>query len=146
MNAVNFIGRLIPGIISDTVLGPLQTMIPAAFLSSIFVFLWLMVRTKTALLIVGCGYGFTAGGVQSLFAAAVRGFAGGTNNPTRIGVVFIAISIATLTGAPLGGQLVELANGDYLYAQVFSGVTIMFGASLLTLARFVKTGLRPAMM
>lgn len=90
MNGVNLLRRLTFGFISNDLLGPLQTIITSTLLSGIFIFLWLEVDSELTLLLVGCVYGFAAGGIQSLFAAATRGFAGNTNNPTRMGVVFVA--------------------------------------------------------
>lgn len=52
--------------------------------------------------------------------------------------VYVLISLGCLTGAPLGGRLVELKDGGYLYAQIFAGGTVFVGAVLLIAAGVVR--------
>ncbi|PGH23841.1 hypothetical protein AJ80_02089 [Polytolypa hystricis UAMH7299] len=144
MNVANLFGRFIPNIISDACIGPVNTLIPTTFLSSILVFLWTGVTTETALFLIACFYGFAAAGIQSLYTATVFSFAGPdrANAGIRVGLIFAVIGIATLTGEPLGGQLIVLHDGKYLYAQLFSGISIAMGGLLFLGARFVKRGWR----
>jgi hypothetical protein len=45
------------------------------------------------------------------------------------------VSISCFTGPPIGGQLIALRDGDYLYAQLFGGFTMLAGgAAYLTSA------------
>ena len=147
MNAANFFGRLLAGIVADRCIGPMQTLTPLTILSSILMFMWLVVKEKATLFFVGCFYGLAAGGVQTLFASCPRSFpspSGQGNNTNRLALVFIAISIATLTGAPLGGRLIEVHDGNYLYAQLFTGSTLAMAAVLFLAARYLKNGWRRA--
>jgi len=61
----------------------------------------------------------------------------------RMAMVFGVIGLACLTGAPLGGALIGRDGGGYLYAQLFAGCSILVGATLLLVARLVKSGLGP---
>ncbi|KAK2820036.1 hypothetical protein FQN49_007784, partial [Arthroderma sp. PD_2] len=49
MNTTNMFGRLIPGLISDACIGPLNTVIPSIFVSALFIFFWTGVDTITSL-------------------------------------------------------------------------------------------------
>ncbi|KAL8931819.1 MAG: hypothetical protein Q9216_007061, partial [Gyalolechia sp. 2 TL-2023] len=73
MNAANLPGRFLPPLISDSCLGPLNTLIPCTFLTSALLFLWLGSSTSTSIHLLACFYGFAAAGVQSLYNAAVWG-------------------------------------------------------------------------
>ncbi|KAL8675864.1 MAG: hypothetical protein Q9224_007366, partial [Gallowayella concinna] len=73
MNAANLPGRFVPSLISDTCLGPLNTLIPCTFFTSCILFLWLGSSTSTSIHLVACFYGFAAAGIQSLYNAVVWG-------------------------------------------------------------------------
>jgi hypothetical protein len=89
-----------------------------------------------------CFYGFSAAGIQSLYAATIYGFVGTdiSKRGIRMGFVFALIGIACLTGSPLGGQLIELGGGKYLYAQLFTGATLAIGGLFFLAARRMKSG------
>ncbi|KAI4112554.1 MAG: hypothetical protein LQ341_007847, partial [Variospora aurantia] len=72
-NAANLPGRFLPPLISDSCLGPLNTLIPCTFLTSTLLFLWLGAETPTAIHLLACFYGFAAAGIQSLYNAAIWG-------------------------------------------------------------------------
>lgn len=145
MNTTNMVGRFIPGLISDGCIGPLNTLIPTAFISSILIFLWTGVTTQNGLFLIGCFYGFAAAGIQSLYLAVVFSFVSRNreNAPTRIAFVFVLIAIATLTGAPLGGHLITVDHGEYLSAEIFAGVSLLIGGTLFLAARLLKRGWQP---
>lgn len=142
MNAANLPGRLLPNLISDACIGPLNTMIPLTFLTSALVFLWIGSSTHTSLLLVACFYGFAAAGVQSLYTTTIFSLAGSDRSKVgiRMGMVFAVIGFACLTGAPLGGQLVVKDKGQYLYAQIFAGTSIAVGGCMFLAARLAKSG------
>lgn len=58
-------------------------------------------------------------------------------------MVFAVIGVACLTGAPVGGALIDAKNGNYLYAQLFAGCSILVGGMFLLAARLVKSGWSP---
>lgn len=145
MNTTNALGRFIPGLISDVCIGPLNTLIPTAFISSTLIFLWTGATTPGALFLVACFYGFAAAGIQSLYLAVVFSFIDidRSNAQARIALVFVLIALATLTGAPLGGQLIVLNDGDYLGAELFAATSLLVGGTLFLLARVIKRGWLP---
>ncbi|KAK6440807.1 hypothetical protein LTR95_002962 [Oleoguttula sp. CCFEE 5521] len=87
MLTANLPGRFIPALISDRCIGPLNTIIPSAVLSSGVIFLWLASSTGVTpdtasgvgigegfLIVVACFYGFVSAGVQVLYATTVYTF------------------------------------------------------------------------
>lgn len=80
MSAANLPGRFLPGILSDRCMGPLNTLIPACFLSGACLFLWTEVQGYGGLVVVACFYGFCCAGVQALYAAALASFTTGLGN------------------------------------------------------------------
>ncbi|KAL2352108.1 major facilitator superfamily domain-containing protein [Cryomyces antarcticus] len=149
MNACNLPGRFLPALISDRCIGPLNTLIPACLLSSMFIWMWVGTTTHSALLVVACFYGFACAGIQVLYASTVHSFCLGAKNQERRGVragmVFSVVGVACLTGTPIGGALIKyrmdrgLAN-PYLGAQCFAGVSLLMGGLLLLASRVVKEG------
>lgn len=58
----------------------------------------------------------------------------------RSGAMYAFMSIAALTGSPIGGALITAAEGSYWKLQVFTGImlaigSIFYGASKLYLAK-----------
>ncbi|KAL8731054.1 MAG: hypothetical protein Q9166_003705 [cf. Caloplaca sp. 2 TL-2023] len=178
MNASNLPGRFLPPLISDTCLGPLNTLIPCTFLTSCILFLWLGSSTSTSIHLVACFYGFAAAGVQSLYNACVWGIVGPSPAAAeavakagkedgcegegedgmmgkegelkglfdegrarmKLAIVFAMIGVACLTGAPLGGKILEKGEGSWVGAQVFAGSSVAVGGVLLVGARVVREG------
>ena len=52
------------------------------------------------------------------------------------------ISFATLTGTPIAGALISKDNGGYVYAIIFSGVSMFLGGAFLVAARVAKAGVK----
>lgn len=142
MNASNLVGSIPPGLISDACLGPLNTMIPATFLCGAFALLMTGVNTESGVFLVACFYGFAAATLQSLYIGTIYSFVGGdrTKAGAKMGMVMAAVGLATLTGAPIGGQLVARHNGSYINAQVFAGISLVIGGCFFVGARFAKSG------
>ena len=114
--------------------------------------------SMTGLTMIICAYGFSAGGVQGLYNAAVyeickpidesqrkkRGEARqGGDDPkvkVRLALVLLIVGVATLTGAPVGGALIGRRDGDYLGAQLFAASSVLLGGVLLIAARVARIG------
>ncbi|KAL1798510.1 hypothetical protein ACET3X_002547 [Alternaria dauci] len=128
VNGVGLFGRVIPALLADRYFGILNTLIPAAGVSGILLFGWIGVSSIEGQFAWAVIYGIAANATQSLFPAAVSDL---STDPTRVGtkvgMVFGFVSIACLTGPPIGGQLVALNNGSFLYAQLFAGFTLLAG-------------------
>ena len=88
-------------------------------------------------------YGFFGAGVQSLLQAALASLNTDLEKTgVRIGMGFSVVGVASLTGSPIGGALVEKGGGNYLYARMFAGGTMVVGSLVLVAARIAKTGFR----
>ena len=44
---------------------------------------------------------------------------------------FAVAGLASLTGSPLGGALVQINDGNYLYAQMWAGGSLVLGAAFV---------------
>lgn len=86
-------------------------------------------------------YGLFAAGIQSLFPATTSSLTTDMKKAgVRMGMVFSIVSLASLTGSPLAGALIQERGGSYLYAQMFSGTVFFCGCLTLIAARLAKTG------
>lgn len=146
LSATNLLGRVLPGYLSDAVTGPLNLLIPAAVFSALTTFVWIRVTDLSGLYIIAAFYGFFSAGVQALYSPALHAFNAGAPETMGVksGVVFTVVGVACLTGAPVAGALVGGGGGgdggDYLGAQVFSGVSMLAAAGFLTWSRWMKVG------
>ena len=142
MNAIGIPGRIVPAVLADRWFGPVNTLILFVILSGVLVYSWAAVHSINGLWAFVIVYGFFGSGVQSLFPPALGSLTTDLNKlGIRIGMVFSIISIGCLTGPPIAGALIQADHGDYLYAQMFGGSIMMFGATLLVGGRLVGTGL-----
>ncbi|KAI4134078.1 MAG: hypothetical protein LQ341_006085 [Variospora aurantia] len=127
MNGVGLVGRMVPAFFADRYFGPLNSLIPFVFISGL-----------TAFSVV---YGLFAAGIQSLFPATTSSLTTDMKKAgVRMGMVFSIVSLASLTGSPLAGALIQERGGSYLYAQMFSGTVFFCGCLTLIAARLAKTG------
>lgn len=162
MLAANLPGRFIPALISDKCIGPLNTIIPAALLSSAVIWLWAASsahpNNQAGLTVVACFYGFVSAGVQVLYAPTVYTFclepSSGDREAAQLatdkmgvkaGGIFSCIGLACLVGTPIGGALVSqrMDKGleqPYLWAQVFAGSCLFVGGMFLLVSRVAKVG------
>ncbi|KAI4264355.1 MAG: hypothetical protein L6R42_000540 [Xanthoria sp. 1 TBL-2021] len=130
-NASNLPGRFLPPLISDTCLGPLNTLIPSTFLTSSILFLWLGSSTSTSIHLVACFYGFASAGIQSLYNATVWTIL----KPSP--AVMAARAKAVDEGVVGQG---EEGKGSWIGAQVFAGSSVAVGGCLLVGARIAREG------
>jgi MFS family permease len=135
------LGRILPGYVGDY-LGRFNVMIVTTYLTSIFILaFWIPIHTNASLITFSALFGFTSGSFVSMIPAIVAQV---TTDMRTIGVRngsnFFVISLAALTGNPIAGALVERAEGDYLYLQVFCGVTMIVGSTFFLMARVVQVG------
>ena len=161
MLVANLPGRFVPALISDKCIGPLNTIIPAAFLSSAVIWLWAATSARpnhASLTIVACFYGFVSAGVQVLYAPTVYTFCLEASSVegeaaqlatdkmgVKAGGIFSCIGVACLVGTPIGGALVSARvdrgmGQPFLYAQVFSGACLLVGGVFLLVSRVAKVG------
>ena len=148
LNGLSIPGRLIPNYLADR-MGPINIYIPAAAATSLVVFLWMCVSSAGGMYAWSAVYGLAAGGIQSLFPAALSSL---TTDPRRAGVrmgmIFTIVSFAVLTGPPLEGAIISAAAAQglrrgYDGAQAFAGAVLAVGTLLVVaakVARMRKTG------
>ena len=127
----------------DRSFGPLNTIIPFSLLSAVLTYVWLGVHTSTGLYIFSCFYGIAAAGMQGLWPATLAGLTQDLSKiGTRTGMGFSIVSVATLTGTPLGGAVVSRMGGSYVGAEVWAGTSFAVGWALMCAARWLKVGWR----
>ncbi|CAK4004509.1 MFS general substrate transporter [Lecanosticta acicola] len=139
---MGFIFRILPNYFADK-LGTLNTLIPFAFLCGIMMFGWIGVRSLSGLYVFAALYGCGSAVIQALWPAM---FGNLSRIPdlkkagVRMGMAFTIVSFASLTGPPLAGALIQQNEGDYLYAQVWAGISFFVGGALLLVTRWAKVG------
>ncbi|RDW74130.1 hypothetical protein BP5796_07572 [Coleophoma crateriformis] len=142
LNAVGVPGRVIPCLISDYYLGPINTVVPLACICSLLFFLWQTVHTYGGLIGFAIAFGFINTGVQVLATTSMSSLCRDVSKMgTRVGMALTILSFATLTGGPIAGALIDADHGNFLYAQIFGGVVIAVGTVVLVGARISQTGL-----
>lgn len=142
MNAVGIPGRAVPAFLADRYTGPLSIFIPVCFVAGVLLYAWAAVHDYAGLLAFCIAYGVFGAGAQGLFPASCSSLTVDLSKiGVRTGMVFSIVSIASLTGPPLAGALIERRDGDFLYAQIFGGTAFMAGGLTLVGARFAHTGL-----
>lgn len=141
INGIGLFGRLIPNHLADRFFGPLNVIIPFAFISGLLLYCWAAVTSPGGLIGFAVTYGLFAAGIQGLFPSVVASLTTDLKKAgVRMGMVFSAISFAVLTGPPLGGALIQNENGRYLDAQMWAGSALMVGFLMLIASRVVAKG------
>ena len=141
INGVGLFGRLIPNHLADRFFGPLNVIIPFAFICGLLLYCWAAVTSPGGLIGFAVTYGLFAAAIQGLFPSVVASLTTDLKKAgVRMGMVFSAISFASLTGPPLGGALIQNDNGRYLDAQMWAGSSLMVGFLMLIASRVVAKG------
>jgi MFS family permease len=134
-------GRIIPGWLGDRI-GRFNIAIACTGISAIIALaLWIPASTNTLSILFAAFFGFSSGTFVSITPALIQQLSAVHNVGIRIGSSFGIISLATFTGNPIAGALIERYDGDYLYAKIFSGVAMAVGCLFLVLSRTIQVGL-----
>lgn len=140
MNAVGVPGRLAPALLADLYCGAFTLLVPAAAGVGAALLGWMAVAAEPGYVAFVVLYGACANAVQTLLPAALAGL---TADPAQMGVrtgmAFTVLSVACLSGPPIAGALIALDGGRYRYAQMFGGLSVVGGAGILGLARWLQT-------
>ncbi|CAK7562609.1 MAG: hypothetical protein SEPTF4163_000457 [Sporothrix epigloea] len=136
LNGVGTVGRLVPNYIADH-FGSVNMYVIFGLFAGIAGLSWMAVDSAAGLYIWCCFYGSAAGGIQSLFPAALTSLNTRdlSKSGVRIGMVFTINSIATLTGPPIGGALITADKGGYRGAQIFTGTALLIGTCFIACAK-----------
>jgi len=139
MNAVGGPSRILFGLLADLWLGPLPTITPLAFCTSVLYYSWAGIDSLSRLFAFCAIFGFLSSAVAGLFPPACASLTTDLKSiGARTGMCFAVVSFATLTGPPIGGALVQIHDGEYLYAQIFGGTSLLAGGLFLVAARFAS--------
>ncbi|KAF2148531.1 MFS general substrate transporter [Myriangium duriaei CBS 260.36] len=153
-NAFSVLGRWLPGLMADKV-GRYNTMLLAlALCASSALGLWLPATVLTA-------HGdHSPAAIQGLAIsfAALMGFGSGSNlslTPVCVGQLcatsnygrfyatcYTVVSVATLTGIPIGGAIVEACGGEYWGLVLFTGGCYVASFGAFGAVRVLKVGWR----
>lgn len=101
--------------------------------------LWLPSKGNAEIIVFAALYGFVSGAFVSLAPSVIAQISDVREIGVRNGCFFAVISIATLVGNPIGGALVSRQNGAFSGLQIFSGVTMLIGASVFVAARLCQS-------
>ncbi|KAI1339532.1 MFS general substrate transporter [Xylariaceae sp. FL0016] len=135
LNGVGVVGRILPNIVADRI-GALNVLIPLSFAASLVLYCWVAVHTTGALYGFAVLYGLLAAALQALFPAVATTMTPDLSRTgTRVGMIFSFVSFATLTGPAISGALIQKRDGDYLYAQLFAGTSVLIGALFAVAAK-----------
>ncbi|KAJ5628748.1 MFS monocarboxylate transporter-like protein [Penicillium lividum] len=139
LNAVGIPGRMVPGLLADAYFGAFNMLLPFVFSASIMLFGWIGAKDSGSFYGFIIIYGICSNAVQTLFPSTLSQLTTDLSKmASRVGMVFTVASIACLTGPPIAGALIGLADGSYLYAQLFGGTSVMLGFILLSAARWTQ--------
>lgn len=140
-NAVGLPGRVIPALLADRLIGPLNTLILVSFICGALVYIWISVTSYSGLLGFVVVYGFFDAAVQGIFLSALSSLTEDLSKMgTRVGMVLSIVAFCTLTGAPIAGAILDRDHGSFLGVQIFGGTLMLAGTAILVLARVMKTG------
>jgi MFS family permease len=143
MNGMGVVGRLVPNIIADRSLGPLNTIIISSLTTGLVTFCWVAVHTRTGLWAFAAFFGLFAAGIQSLFPACLASLTPDLQKRgSRMGMGFAVAGVASLTGTPIAGALIQSDKGRFLFAQMWAGAILVAAALLLVASRYSRTGLK----
>ena len=136
LNAGSFAGRTVPGIIGDR-FGRINTMICMCLFTTILVLaFWIPTTSTAAFEGFAVLIGVATGAGISLPPAIIAQISDIKEFGLRNGACFGVASIAALTGSPIGGALITLNSGGFLYMKIFSGCMCFGGALAFVAARF----------
>ncbi|OQE16648.1 hypothetical protein PENSTE_c023G06602 [Penicillium steckii] len=146
LNAASLPGRILPGYFGDK-LGRFNVMIAMCTLSAVVILaLWLpgtllSPGSVAVYVIFSMLYGFASGAFVGMVPALLSQISPDvTKIGVRQGVLFTCISIASLTGSPIAGAILNNQNGTYWGLQVFAGAMMTAGVLFFVVGRIVLAG------
>lgn len=141
LNALGFVGRMVPSFIADLPIGPLGVLTPTVFIAGLCLYGWAGVRTEGELYAFAVFYGYFSGGVQNLFPVTISRIMPDLSKiGARVGMAFTIVSISCLTGPPLAGAFVNYNHGQYLDLQMFGGTSMVAGSFFLIACHLAWVG------
>lgn len=103
--------------------------------------LWLPSNSDGAIVAFTVIYGFFSGAYIALAPMLVAQISKIQQIGVRNGALFLAVSIAALTGSPLAGALLDKDQGRFNYLQIFAGAMMCAAAGIVLMSRAYALGL-----
>jgi MFS family permease len=142
LNAASIFGRGIPGLVADRI-GRFNVMIVCSAMCTLSILgLWLPLGSGTGgLLSFAIMYGFFSGSAYSLTPVCVAQLCRTEDYATRYGTAYGVVSIATLAGVPISGNILRTGGGQNYAALIwFCGAAYAVSTGIFVLARGVSSG------
>jgi predicted MFS family arabinose efflux permease len=142
LNAGSVFGRTLPNILSDKI-GPLNVIIPGAFICCILVFCNMAVTNLGGIVVQALLFGFFSGIFIALPPVCFFSLtADKTKLGTRLGMGFAVIALGVLAGGPGGGGILQAdpENLNWNGTWAYSGATLLAAGIIFTVVRFMKVG------
>ncbi|KAH1301999.1 hypothetical protein KXX11_003349 [Aspergillus fumigatus] len=146
LNAASLPGRILPGYLGDK-LGRFNVMIAMCTLSALTILvLWipgtlLAPGSAAVYVIFSLLYGFASGAFVGMVPALLSQItADMSKTGVRQGVLYTCMSIATLTGSPIAGAILNRQQETYWGLQVFAGAMMVGSVVFFVAARVVLQG------
>ena len=137
LNAASVFGRISPNLLADY-FGALSTLTVMSFGAGAIVFALFGANTPGGLIVVAIFYGFFSGAFVSLISPAIIALADDLSEiGIRLGMGFLVVSLAALTGSPITGALLD-SHGFYAPV-VWSGVCVLSGSALVGGSTFFQS-------
>ncbi|ORY63300.1 major facilitator superfamily domain-containing protein [Pseudomassariella vexata] len=134
-NAASFFGRTVPYLLSSRIT-PIQILFFWEAVGIVLLFSWMAVDSVSGIVVWTVAWGFLSGVLVTASAAST---AHPTLSPSldvigaRLGMSWSTAAIGVLIGAPIAGALADVANADFVRAQVFAGVVMAVAMVLMTI-------------
>ncbi|KAI5462042.1 major facilitator superfamily domain-containing protein [Mariannaea sp. PMI_226] len=139
LNAASLFGRLGAGYGAD-IIGKWNMFIIACTLSGISnLAIWIPAKTSSITIGYAISFGFASGAFVSLVGALPLSVSPVPEIGYRMGVVFLIISIPSLTMAPTGGAILQHAANGWLALKIFAGVMCLAGSLIILGSRLLYT-------
>ncbi|KAH7141021.1 major facilitator superfamily domain-containing protein [Dactylonectria macrodidyma] len=122
-------------------MGPINVISLAAIFVATVAWCWLSIQNVVGVYVFTTFYGLASGAFQCLMPTGVASITKRLDKVgTRLGMCFTIVSVAGLTGPPIGG-LIQSATGDtFKAAQAWAASSSLLCATLLITTRILKVG------
>ncbi|KAH8665501.1 major facilitator superfamily domain-containing protein [Ilyonectria robusta] len=100
---------------------------------------WIPAKTSSITIGYAIMFGFASGAFVSLVGALPLSVSPVPEIGYRMGVVFLVISIPSLTMAPIGGVILQHAANSWLDLKIFAGVMCLAGSAIILGSRLLYT-------
>ena len=112
------------------------------FSGTIVLALWLPAAANAPIIIFAALYGLGSGAFVSLNPAMIAQISNIRQIGVRLGTEFAILSIAGLFSNPIGGALISHDHGGFRGMQIFCGVVLLAGSTVLVFARCSLVGFK----